>query len=60
MQRITGLLRDTWWLWLAFFSAAVLGASFVDIVFLAAIPICVVTMVYFASVRYDEHGRPRR
>jgi hypothetical protein len=28
--------------------------------FLAAIPICIVTLVYFASVRYDENGRPRK
>jgi hypothetical protein len=60
MQRIKGLLRDTWWLWLAFLALALFGAKFVDLAFLAAIPICIVTLVYFASVRYDENGRPRK
>ena len=60
MQRILGLLRDTWWLWLGFLTVAMIGAIFVDWVFLAAIPITMVSITYFASVRYDEHGNPRK
>ena len=30
MQRILGLLRDTWWLWLGFLTVAMIGAIFVD------------------------------
>ena len=60
MQRILGLLRDTWWVWLAFLTISIVGAIEIDIAFLAAVPISLITIAYFAAIRYDEHGKPKR
>jgi hypothetical protein len=59
MNRIKGLLRDTWWLWTIFLIVGAVGAIWIDWVFLAAFPISLATIAYFASVRYDDQGRPR-
>lgn len=60
MQRILGLLRDTWILWVSFLVVATICGLTVDIAFFAAYPISIFSIVYFSSVRYDEHGRPRK
>ncbi len=60
MQRILGLLRDTWIFWVAFLLVALVCAWLVDIAFLAAIPISIFSITYFSAVRYDEHGRPKK
>lgn len=58
MKPIIGLLRNTWWLWLVVFGGLI-GLSFVDRAALLGVPICLFVMIYFAFVRYDEHGRHR-
>jgi hypothetical protein len=57
VEQIRGLLRDTWKFWLAFLTAGILGGIFVDPVIFVCLPISLVTIVYFAFLRYDEHGR---
>ncbi|MFO1066778.1 MAG: hypothetical protein U0892_23205 [Pirellulales bacterium] len=59
MARFRTLLKDTWWLWIAFFLAATLLSVFVDKVFLVAYPICIFVFLYFGYVRYDEEGKFR-
>lgn len=57
MGPILGLWRETWWLW-CLFLGGVLGASiFVTPFFLFMAPVFVVMFLYFAFVRYDEHGQ---
>lgn len=58
MKPLWALLRNTWWLWIAVF-AGLIGLSFVERAALLCIPICLFVMVYFAYVRYDEHGNHR-
>ena len=60
MQRILGLLRDTWIFWTAFLLVAGICAIAVDIVFLAAIPISIFSIVYFSAIRYGDDGRPKK
>jgi hypothetical protein len=55
MARFTALLRNTWWLWVAFFVGGTL-LSIVDPVFLVTFPICIFTFFWFAYIRYDEEG----
>lgn len=59
MEQIKGLLRETWWLWLVFAVMIALMAVWVSAMFLFMYPILVVVCMYFAFVRYDEHGNPR-
>jgi hypothetical protein len=59
MKALMALLRGTWWLWLLFVVASVVLSELVDPVFWVMLPICAVTIVYFAFVRYDEHGNRR-
>ena len=59
MERIKGLLRETWWLWTLFaVMITVLGVT-VSAMFFAMVPALIVVCVYFALVRYDEHGNPK-
>jgi uncharacterized membrane protein YhaH (DUF805 family) len=50
------LLRDTWWLWLAFVVIAVVMTIAVSKIFLITLPILVVSMFYYACMRYDDKG----
>lgn len=59
MERIKGLLRETWWLWTIFFVAIAILSASVSGLFLFMYPALVVVCVYFAFVRYDEHGHPK-
>jgi hypothetical protein len=59
VKPIVALLRGTWWLWLLFLSASVALSRLIDPLFYAMIPICLVTAVYFAFVRYDSDGQRR-
>lgn len=56
MKPLTGLWRDTWWLWLGFLVSGIFLAIFVNAVFLVVFPISIVSFIYFAIVRYDEDG----
>lgn len=59
MNRLRGLWRDTWWLWIAF-SLLTLGISFaVGGWFLILLPCLPVPFVYFALARYDEDGNEK-
>jgi len=56
-KRLEGLLRDTWWLWLAFVVIAVVMAFRVSGFFLATLPMLIVAFFYYASMRYDDDGK---
>jgi hypothetical protein len=60
MNQILGLMRDTWMFWAGFLVVAVICGLTIDIAFFAAIPLSAITIAYFAAVRYDEHGRPKK
>lgn len=57
MNQLRGLLRDTWWLWLLVFGAAIVMGVLVTWIYYLLIPVLLVTMVYFALMRYDKEGR---
>lgn len=59
MKPLVALLRTTWWLWVIFVLVSVLLSELVDPVFWVMLPVCAVTIVYFAFVRFDEHGERR-
>lgn len=59
MEQIKSLLRETWWLWLVFCLMVALMAVVISALFLLMLPVLVVVCVYFAFVRYDEHGNPK-
>jgi hypothetical protein len=59
MKPLVALFRKTWWLWLIFVSASVLLSKLVDPVFWVMLPVCGVTLVYFAFLRYDADGNRR-
>lgn len=56
-KRLEGLLRDTWWLWIAFMIIAVIMTVMVSKVFLVTFPILIVAFFYYAGIRYDDTGR---
>lgn len=56
MKQLAALLRTTWWLWLLFFGISIGAAMALDPVFWILLPMCVFTMLYFAYIRFDEHG----
>lgn len=57
MNQLRGLLRDTWWLWLLIFGVAIFMAIRVTWIYYLLIPLLVVSMIYFALMRYDKDGR---
>jgi hypothetical protein len=59
IPRLAGLLRDTWWLWALFLIATIVFAIVVSLLFLVMIPVLMVAIVYYASLRYDDQGKPR-
>jgi hypothetical protein len=59
MQRFQGLFRDTWWLWLALAFLGIVLMALVSFVFVVTFPISLFSFVYFALLRYDEHGNPK-
>ncbi|PQO34488.1 hypothetical protein DTL21_13295 [Bremerella cremea] len=59
MGPISGLWRDTWWLWCVFMVALLGAVFFVTPFFLFMAPAFVVMFLYFAFVRYDENGKNR-
>ena len=50
-------MRDTWWLWLLIFGASLLMAIFVTRIYFILMPLLVVSMIYFALMRYDKDGK---
>lgn len=59
MKRLQGLLRDTWWLWLALLTLGTVLSVTLSLVFLVTFPISLFAFVYFGLVRYGDDGRPR-
>ena len=55
-KRLEGLLRDTWWLWIAFIVIAIVMTIQVSLIFLVTIPILIVAIFYYAGMRYDDNG----
>lgn len=56
-KRLSGLLRDTWWLWVAFAVIAIVMTIRISIVFLVMFPILTVAFFYYAGIRYDDEGK---
>lgn len=59
MKRFSGLMRDTWWLWIVLCGGGIIAGWRISFVFFAAIPICIFTFFYFGILRYDENGQPK-
>lgn len=55
MARFMALLRNTWWLWIAFLVSGA-SLSYFNPIFLFMLPLCLTVFVWFAYVRYDENG----
>ena len=55
MKRFQGLFRDTWMVWLLFIAGGSIAGIFLP-VFFVAIPISVVSFLYFGFMRYDKSG----
>jgi len=55
-KRLQGLLRDTWWLWLAFGVIAIIMTFAISKVFLVTFPILLVSFFYYAGIRYGDDG----
>ena len=55
MKRFQGLLRDTWMVWLLFIAGGSIAGIFLP-VFFVAIPISIVSFLYFGFMRYDSSG----
>ena len=56
MKRYKALLRDTWPVWAVFLAVGCVGGFFLP-VFFVAIPISVISFVYFGIMRYDKNGQ---
>lgn len=59
MKRFKSIIKDTWWVWVILLGGGVIAGTLVSPIFYSAIPISVVTLIYFAIVRYDENGKLR-
>ena len=59
MNRLIGLMRDTWWLWLGLIAGGVLLGTLVDVILFASIPISIFSFLYFGFMRYDDDGNPK-
>jgi hypothetical protein len=59
MEQIRGLMRDTWKFWVAFWLVGIVGGLWVDRVIFLCLPLSLITIVYFAFVRYDKKGQRR-
>ncbi len=58
--QIAGLLRDAWWLILGSIAVGVLFGFVVTPLLGCAVPLVLIPVfIYFALIRYDEHGKPR-
>ncbi len=56
MERLKGMWRETWWVWVILVSFGVGMAIFLDPIFYTSIPIVIFSFIYFMFMRYDEHG----
>lgn len=59
MNPILGLWKDTWFVWILLASVLGFGVFYVTALFLAGFPALIVYFLYFAFVRYDEHGKKK-
>lgn len=60
MQQISGLLRDTWWLWVVCFVGIAVMGYFLSPVICVMYPVLCCMIVYFAYMRYDKDGKEHR
>lgn len=58
MKRYMGFLKETWWVWALFILISSVVGIFMPITFIA-IPISIVSFVYFGLMRYDIDGNPK-
>ncbi len=56
MNRLKGLLRDTWWLWTIFFTAGIALTLRANSMFFITIPVLIVAFIYYGMIRYDDDG----
>lgn len=56
LNRLVGLGRDTWWLWLLFLIVSIVFTAAVDRLFLVTFPVLAFAFVYYAIMRYDDDG----
>ena len=59
MNRLAGLWRDTWWVWVSFVVLSAILAGVVGLFFLLVIVCLPVPFVYFAFNRYDADGNEK-
>ncbi len=60
MQQFSGMIRDTWWLWLLIFIVVTVLIFAVHPVFCAMYPLLGGFAVYFAVIRYNDDGSQKR
>ncbi len=56
-NRLKGLFRDTWWLWLLFLAIGITFIVAVSPIFFVTLPVLAVAYVYYATMRYDDNGQ---
>ena len=59
MAQLQGLWRDTWFLWIGFCVLLLILSVLLSWFFLLMAPALLVSYVYFAFIRYDEHGNEK-
>lgn len=57
INRLSGLWRDTWWLWLGFLVLGVVFFFLVSQLFVVMVPILIAAFAYYAMIRYDDDGQ---
>lgn len=59
MKRFNNMFRETWWAWVILMGGGAIAGFLVSPIFFSAIPISLFAFLYFALMRYDEHGNPK-
>lgn len=59
MGPLTGLWRDTWWVWIAITALVVVLAVLVTWFYVVLLPVLPGIFVYFAYNRYDKDGNEK-
>lgn len=59
LKRLTGLWRDTWWIWVIFVAQMVALGVYMSKYFLLPLMGLPISYAYFAFMRYDEDGNEK-
>ncbi|GAA4436354.1 MULTISPECIES: hypothetical protein [Bremerella] len=59
MNPIVGLWKDTWYVWLLIGGVLAAGVYWVTAMFLVGFPALLAYFLYFAFIRYDQHGNKK-